>query len=261
MSAQLDTEVVTRAMLAAAAPKPPRRYWTAGEDAVLRAYYRRRKGLALCAARTGRTEDAVDNRAQLLGLRRKARWTAAELDVLRREWGDCGERALRRKLPGRTWDGIVQQAAKLNLGCPSQGRVSMEAAADHIGLHHTTLRRILGLAGVVVLRHVRGSTLNARNRGRYCWQRIDLDRAVEAVEAYDRGRAVTHSCAAAAEHCGVDHTTMRWALQMLAATRPVDGINAGRAWAVSREDAEAAIALYRVRKAEAHAARRAARAA
>jgi hypothetical protein len=249
MSAQLDTEVVTRAMLMAdKAAKPKRRFWTDREEDILRKHYRKR-GRAYCAGRVKRSVDAVQKHATAMGITGDPVWTQAEVDVLLREWGEVSERTLRAKLPGRTWDGIAQQARKHGLPAPSRGLVSVQAAAKHIGLHRLTLLRILKLARIQVVQHVRGSTLNPKRQGRYRWLRVDLVRAVKAVEAYDRRRATLLSNEQAAEYCGVDHTTMRTAVLMLAEVRPVSGLGGGRGrrWFLRPADADAAMALYRER--------------
>lgn len=248
MSHALDTERVTRAMLVAGAAKPPRRFWTDREEAVLRKHYRTR-GRAFCAAKVGRTVDAVQKHATTMGITGDPVWTQPEVDVLLQRWGEVSERKLRSLLPGRTWDGIAQHARKLGLPPPSRGTVSIRAAAEHIGLHRLTLLRILTLAHVQVVRHVRGSTISAKHQGQYRWMRVDLDRAVAAVEAYDRRRAALLTNEQAAAHCGVDHTTMHRAVMHLAETRPVEGIDGGRnrRWFLTPADAEAAVALYRTR--------------
>lgn len=253
MSRPLDTERVTRAMLAAgeaAKPKPKRRLWTDREEAVLRKHYRKR-GRAYCAARVKRGLSAVQKHAAKLGLAGDPIWTQPEVDVLLREWGAVSERKLRSMLPGRSWDGIAQQAHKQGLPAPTQGTVSVRAAAEHIGLHRLTLLRILKLAHVQAVQHVRGSALSPRRKGQYHWARVDLDRAVKAVEAYDRRRAELLTSEQAAERCGVDHSTMHAAVKLLAATRPVAGVEGGRGrrWFLRPDDADAAIALYRARRA------------
>jgi predicted DNA-binding protein (UPF0251 family) len=257
MSARLDTERLTRALLAAGRrAKFPRRFWTDAEEAVLTKHYRKR-GRAYCAAKVGRTVAAVQKHATAMGITGDPAWTQPEVDVLLREWGEVSERKLRSMLRGRTWDGIAQQARKHGLPAPSRGKVSVKAAAEHIGLHRLTLLRILKLARVQVVHHVRGSTLSPKRKGQYRWLRVDLDRAVKAVEAYDRRRAATLTNEEAAERCGVDHTTMRAAVLMLAETRPVAGLGGGRGrrWFLSPADADAAIALYRQRAADRAAAR------
>jgi hypothetical protein len=262
VTAPLDTERVTRAMLAPADTRTRKGVgwsWTPDEDAVLRDRYQGRGGIARCIAATGRTRSAVVRRAGILGLRQSDRWTAAELGVLRREWGDVGERTLRAKLRGRSWTGIAQQARAMGLPSPTQGLVSIKAAAAHIGLHPITLRSILDAAGVQVVRHVRASPRNASNQGRCRWRRVDLERATEAVEAYDRERAASLTLMQAAEHCDVCHDVMHAAMRMLAAMRPIgdralQGRGMGR-WRVSPAEAEAAVALYRDRKVDGRSGR------
>ena len=251
----LDTEAVTRAMLVVAS-KPKRRFWTESEEDILRKHYRKR-GRAYCAGRVQRTVDAVQKHATTMGITGGPVWTQAEVDVLLREWGEISERNLRARLPGRTWNGIAQQARKHGLPAPSRGKVSVRAAAEHIGLHRLTLLRILKLSHVQLVQHVRGSTLNPKSQGQYRWLRVDLVRAVKAVEAYDQRRAALLTNEQAAEHCGTDHATMLAAVMMLAAVRAVPGFGDGRGrrWFLRPSDAEAAMALYREQKANERAAR------
>lgn len=115
MSAQLDTERVTRAMLAV-------------------------------AAKSARPKRAA---------RRKCRWTQAEVDVLAREWGVVSERKLRARLPGRTWDGIARKAYDLELGPPSQGKASIGAIVARSNLTRPVVMRALAERGVQVTLRVR----------------------------------------------------------------------------------------------------------
>ncbi len=252
MSRPLELETVTRAMLAAASVKTPRRFWTPAEDDVLRAHYGTAGAVARCAALTGRTMAMVVRRAGLLGLRRDPCWTQAEVEALSLAWGEDCERTIRARLPGRTWAGIAQKAKELGLAPPSQGKVSIKEAAARIGLHPVTLRRVLDLAGVRVERYVRGAPHCPKAPRLSRWECVEYDRAVEAVEAYDRRCASTLTRQEAADHCGVSHDTIFRAVAALAATRPVEGFD-GRLprhrWFVRPEDAEAAMVLYRARRA------------
>jgi hypothetical protein len=240
----LDTERVTRAMLAM---KPPRRVWTPDDDAFLREHYRKR-GYVWCAKKLHRTPRAAVKRAGQLGLCEAQRWTTRELDILRREWGDVGERALRKKLRGRTWSGIAQKARELGLPAPTQGTVSLKAAAQHIGLHPVTLRRILDASGVQVAQHTRGTTISPRRLGHYRWQRVEIDRAVEAVETWDAHRRARLTVTEAAERCGVSPHTIRRGLLLRVADGLLEGdapARPGLAWSVTPADADGAMAMLR----------------
>ena len=265
MSARLDLETVTRAMLAAAQVRPAP--WTAAEDAVLRAHYCKRGPRGCMASLPGRSRDAVRCRARVLGLRTSSRWTEDERRILRREWGELAWKTLRTLLPGRTWCAVAQQALRMGLGDPAQGVHSIEAAVERTGLSRGCLLRVLAAEGVQVINRPLTSPKKRRGPGRpkaaargrsrrgFRWLAVDMDRAVEAVESWMARRASRMTCVEAADHCGLDRTTMRWALTAFAATRPVEGVVPGRPWAVTAANAEAAVAFYRARQAEAAATR------
>ena len=266
MSRPLELEVVTRAMLAAARPKRVSRPWTAEEDALVRENYRER-GPRWCASELpGRTISATRQRAAALGVCVLDLWTDEERAILRREWGEAGEKTLRGMLPGRTWCSIAQQAARMELGDPAQGKSPIEAAVVRTGLSRSLLLRVLEEEGVQVSHRPRRAPPKRRRKGRpagprsrsksgFRWLVVDMDRAIEAVEAWGKRTASRMTCSEAADHCDVDKTTMRQALHLLAAVRPVEGMPARRGWSISTDDAEAAMALYREHKAQQRAAR------
>ena len=263
-SARALDEGEARALLAAPRSKPAP--WSDAEDAVLRGNYCKR-GPRWCAALLpGRSLGGVRCRARALDLRTSARWTDDERSILRREWGELSWKTMRGMLPGRSWGAVASQAARMGLGDPAQGMHSIEAVVARTGLSRGYLLRVLAVEGVQVIRRPLTSPkkrrrgrpkagTRGRSRSGYRWLAVDMDRAVEAVESWMARRASRMTCLEAADHCGLDKTTMRWALTALAATRPVEGLAPGRAWSVTAADAEAAVALYRVRQAEAQAAR------
>ena len=239
MSAALETERVTRAMLAARTRRP----WTAAEVAFLRKNYHR--GLSWLAKRMGRSRGALAWKARASGITRK--WTRAELVTLRAEWGELSERGLRRKLRGRTWAAIAIRAHRMGLANPNQGKVDMRTASRITGIDHRALPAVLAAAGVRRTYRIRtnGDCGSVKYR---CWM-VDADEARAAATAHFARLARLLSRPEAARRMGVGIPTVRAAMQMLAATRPVEGLWA-KPWRVSPEDADAAIAMYRASRGE-----------
>lgn len=174
--------------------------------------------------------------------RRKCRWSAVELAILTREWGEVSERVLMRKIPGRTWDGIKKKAVRIGLASPSQGLVSIEEASRITGVHYRQLRAILTAESVQVTEMVR---MYGSGKGHYRWHRVRPDEAMAAVVAHDNRRASRLTCAEAAARCGTDRVTMRRAIRALAAVRPVEGLRDGAPWSIAPEDADEAMAMRR----------------
>lgn len=80
-----------------------RQLWTKEEDEILVKYYKD-EGTAVVARLEGRTEAAVKNRAQALGLIHRQEmfgWTDEEMEILRKYYPSEGKRVASR-LPGRT---------------------------------------------------------------------------------------------------------------------------------------------------------------
>lgn len=231
----------------AASLPPGGRLWTTAEEEILRKHYRRR-GPAWCAEQLRRTPASVCKRAEMLKLyRHSRRWTAAEDGILRREWGEVGERRLRAMLPGRRSTAIARRAEFLRLAHPAQGMETVKAAMERVGMNRKQFRRVLAEAGVRVIQRVRGSGVRAENRGQYRWCCVYPDEVTAAVEAWlARGRE-TLTCPEAADRCDVSEATMRRALLTLAGERAVDGMPKGRPWSIAPADAVEALAFYRAR--------------
>ena len=114
-------------------------------------------------------------------MRRCARWTREETAILTREWGDCRKRALREKLPGRTWVAICLQARRLGLPPRDQGRVACARLAWRFGCHLKQLLEVCALAGVRVTK----VESEARKPGaRHRWLRVDPIAAEHAWRAW-----------------------------------------------------------------------------
>lgn len=152
MSAQLDTMQVTRAMLMAgeAAPDGPR----------------------------GGRPKRPGKRAA----RHNHHWTAAEDGILRREWGEVGQRALKAKLRGRSWMAIYKRAEDIGLpgGLP-QGYVSLSRAAEILGLcDKNGVLRLAQRQGVITRLHPHPRA--TRESQRHPWQCVDLDEITAAMQ-------------------------------------------------------------------------------
>ena len=235
-----------RAKIAAGVePKPKGAPWSDRDVAFLRKHYLP-EGAAWCALRLGRSASAVRNAARARGI--TVLWSAEEIATLRVEWGELRERGLRRKLPGRTWWAIAQKAHHLGLANPNQGVVSIEEACRRTGMCRKRLRKILAERGVTLTHPIRTFVSRHARKERCTWV-VDPDAAAEAVEAWLKDQASRLRCDEAAQRAGVSTTTMKRAMRLLAATRPVEGHSAlgGRVWAVRPEDADAAMAMWRER--------------
>ncbi len=169
--------------------------WTPAEDEALRAAYSSGGIRAACAALPKRGEHAIYHRANRLGLSRRRRWTADELERLRAQWGLESLDAIARAL-GRTRLTVYWQAQRLGLplGC-DEDHEYLSAAAARCGYDTIQLRRILKWAGVPVL-----SAYSRKRRGRtHLVDPYEVDDAVarwlrtETVEAAAR-RVGTTGC-------------------------------------------------------------------
>lgn len=240
MSARLDTERVTRAMLSARHSRADAKPWTDEDVAFLRKHYLRRRS-TWCAKKLGRTAGSVVQAARKHGMSTK--WSRAELVTLRAEWGEVSERCLRGKLPGRTWGAIAMKAYSIGLRDPNQGAISIKQAEERTGLDRVRLRRILADAGVTVRRRIRTRVTNPD--GQYRQRIVDAEEVDAAVKAWLRAESLKLRKMDAAEAVGLRPAQMGVAMQMLCATRPVEGVRWHAPWAISRADAEAAAAMYR----------------
>lgn len=159
VSAQLDTERVTRAMLAGQQPKPRRK-----------------------AKR---------------GSRHRLAWTAEENATLIREWGELTPRALLRKIPGRSWAAVLSHAKdtlRLEMGVP-QGEVTLTEAARRLGFYSAiTVRKLAERQGVMVRTHPRPLTIGPKRAPHRC---VDWDDIQAACAREVRGLESVRSAAIA----------------------------------------------------------------
>jgi hypothetical protein len=191
--------------------------WTAEEIALVRRLYPRRRGVAATrAALPGRTPTAVRERARVLGVHNRPRWSAREDQILRIEWHELTPDKLRRKLPCRTWTAIRGRAyvvLGLPLGIP-QGHEAIFAAAVRLGVSYWTLRRILAWAEVRVRRAYGGDgSVQARTGpARY----VDSDEATDALRRWLRTETLVY----AATRLGLDKSRLRHAATALGLLPP-----------------------------------------
>jgi transposase-like protein len=77
------------------------------------------------------------------------RWTEQEDRTLLAEWSEVSVKTLRKKIPGRSWAGIVARAHKLGLHVGRmQGWETLRQAAARVGMPDITLARLLRRNGV-----------------------------------------------------------------------------------------------------------------
>ena len=241
----METERVTRAMLAARYSRADAKPWTEADVAFLRKHYLRRRS-TWCAKKLGRSAGAIVQAARKHGLSTK--WTREELVTLRAEWGEVSERCLRRKLPGRTWGAIAMKAYSIGLRDPNQGAISIKQAEERTGLDRVRLRRILADAGVTVRRRIRTQITSPNEQ--YRQRIVDAEEVDAAVKAWLRAESLKLRKMDAADAVGLRPAQMGVAMQMLRAVRPVEGVRWRAPWAISREDADAAAAMYRAARGE-----------
>lgn len=133
-------------------------------------------------------------------------WSPREDNILRLEWGELSPRVLREKLPGRTWAAIKLRAARLRLGSPARGRISVAEAARKAGFARQTMLQILANYGVRIERHPGGIRAQRRVCPRYL---VDPDEALEAVERHLAVERSVECLAHAAVRVGVAAGTLR----------------------------------------------------
>lgn len=154
------------------------RPWSAADDEVIRARYR--KGAAAgIAADLGRTTSAVRERARKMRALAERRWTAAEETILRDQWGELSLRQFAHRF-NRTTKGIYQHARLLGIVNAERARSeSVTEAAARTGFGRRKLMEILRAHRVANPVTTRFTTKN-KARPYYLLDPFDVDEAVAA---------------------------------------------------------------------------------
>jgi hypothetical protein len=110
------------------------------------------------------------------------RWSAREVETLRREWGEVGQRVLCQKLRPRSWIAIIQKAYAIGLpfGIP-QGWASIKEAAERSGFHRSQIVKICRRNDVQIrLYPLRCYRTPSGARGR--WRIVEWDALRDAID-------------------------------------------------------------------------------
>lgn len=185
--------------------------WTKRELDILRERYprlarkrtRARELAALMRLLPGRTKEAIEQRAAILGLTAKRAWTRREDTILIQLWPDTGPRTIARHLRGRSWVAIVTRATRLGLGKRWQGYVSLREAARIAGVDINSITKILTWGGVQIVK--RGGTYSGAQRVRYPQRVVCPDEVRKCIARWVRSETPVD----AANRYGVSHHTMR----------------------------------------------------
>ena len=137
-----------------------------------------------------------------------ARWTPREDRILLRGWRQLPPRALRAKLPGRSWCSIRHRAGKvlgLKGGAP-QGYVSLQRAAVLLGYSDAGfVRRLAARHNVAIRLHPCPNEVRAKTCQRRC---VEWDAIRDALT---REMTSTESVAGAARARGISSVSLwRW---------------------------------------------------
>ena len=132
------------------------------------------------------------------------RWSDRERELLRLWWGQADPTMVSRRLPGRTWRALGEQAAALGIvGVKTlRGMESLDAAARRTGFSNSGLRGLLAWAGVRTRRYHSPVRRQGARLERLLVARLDVDDAVHRWLA-------SETVAAAARVRGVDPSTLR----------------------------------------------------
>lgn len=100
-------------------------------------------------------------------------WSKAEDAILAREFTDCNQRTLMRKLPGRSWARIRKRATEtLGLTSAPQELIPLKAAARRLGYNSETVRTICRHAKVKIRRSPRPQSEGA-SRWFVAWDEVE----------------------------------------------------------------------------------------
>lgn len=210
--------------------------WSAEEDAAVRRLFVRSLP-KLQALLPHRSLHALRVRASRLGVRRLRRWTAKEITLLRREWGELSVGSLARKLR-RSRDAVTQKAIALGLSTAPQGWVSITAAARHLGVNPRTVHALCQRHGLKVRARTLRSTGPQRiHRGLVCLADLELAVGAEDFDLEPLSRA--------AERVGMSfHAMRRWCTEMKVRLRQ---LGPGRLLLVRSADADRVARAFHAR--------------
>lgn len=185
--------------------------WTAEMERVLRREYpsaRGAAGVAALAARLGVSLQALRTRAQLVGVRRRLAWTAAQKRALRELYGREPAPRIARRI-GRPLHQVHRMAAKLGLAWQPRVRVTPEVLGEirtrnARGDTDTMIAGALGCDRHTVSRHRKAMGLPGREKGEV-WLagvRAGLARQLERSGLASAGQLRRESYRAYARECG-----------------------------------------------------------
>lgn len=186
--------------------------WTEADLAALRAHYASATRDEMVAMFPGRSWNAIQQRASILGLK-TARWWSPEEDAeLRDLWPETARRTIVTRF-GRSWNAIVSHARALGLEGRWSGYVTLTEAARRTGYEYRGLLRVLDAYRAhwatlpLIEREALASAAPIR-RGAYFGKRlhrvVDAQGVVDAVEWW----MSCESRPQAAERLGVPYTTL-----------------------------------------------------
>lgn len=177
------------------------RPWTAAENAMVREQYTE-LGPAELAKRLNRSVHSIEQKAKLLSVYRRRRWTPQDDQQLRELWGTMSCEAVAKTIK-RTPATTHWRARKLGLATGAvHGTEYLSAAAKRAGFATASLRRVLRYADQPL--HRTASRPTGAKRHFHAVEPADVDDAVEAWLASED----VHPAAKRRGICG--ETLQRW---------------------------------------------------
>ncbi len=173
-------------------------YWTSAEEAALRGSYLKGGIAAAQKAIPARSRQALFVRAQMLGLKRRSRWTPQNDAVLRKLWGLHSLRQIAKKT-GRAERAVCWRAKLLGLelGC-QRGHEYLEQACRRTGFNTPALRRILKAGGVRLTR-----PMSLESNGAFQYRTVDSLDVDDAVAEWLKTEIVSAAASARDMSAGV----------------------------------------------------------